>query len=222
MRTSVSSSYVLGALTAVGLTASLVGTASAQVQDRDQDRTQEQDRTYYQTGSHGERGIQERDRARDTQQLRDVLRNEGKLNSTEVSGLEPELQTYQKLQGDPEHLRATVRASEELGCQGECMGEVVRTMNRAMLHGMQDREAGVMVRTTLQEQVRLQEQTRTRASEQALGDQLRIRVQEKLQQWEQVREQLRQDELQRDQEREMLRQMERQGPGASHGQGVGR
>ncbi len=153
-----------------------------------------------------------RDQDRDLVKLRDQIHQETKLSQQELDALDPDLKEYLKNRGGGEQVRQMIRTALQNNCKATCLGEMVRTMNRAMIQGVGDKEARNMVESALREQIRERDQQRLTLSEQELGDKVRARVQERLAAMEQ--------EKTREHDRDRMRDMEH-APGAPGGGGKG-
>lgn len=170
----------------VALPGALLGQETVQTKETVQELTKEQER--------------------DLTQTREQIRKELKLKDADLEPVQAQLREYFRLQGDGDHLRATVRFGWENGCKQECLGEMVRSMNHAMVRGMQDREARQLVCDTLRDRVRDRDRDRIRLTDSQLGDQVRVRAQERLQDWERDRERLMREFMERERQRDVDRQ----------------
>lgn len=182
---------VRGLYLAIGAAFLLVGAGDGSAQDRtqSQDRTQTKDPTTH-TGSTSP----DPDRLRTRDQLRDILRTDGKLSDKEVESTSADLDGYVKNGGNQEQFRAMVRSSVGEGCKGVCLAEAVRSMNQFMERGQSGTQAG----NSLQAMLRQQNQERQQ-KQLAQGD---GKAQERLR--EQTRERTR--EMDRERTREQSRE----------------
>jgi hypothetical protein len=171
------------------LAASLVGTMASRgiAEDRTQDREQTQLRDP--TAHTGVRGDGDRDRTRDRDQLKEVLKVDGRLSDAEVASVSADLDGYLKRGGHQEQFRAMVRNSVGDGCGGVCLCEAVRSMNQFMAQGKSDAEAGKALGTIQREQKRQREQKKLVLTDQQKQEQLRQRTMERTR--EQARERTR-------------------------------
>jgi hypothetical protein len=171
------------------LAASLVGTMASRgiAEDRTQDREQTQLRDP--TAHTGVRGDGDRDRTRDRDQLKEVLKVDGRLSDAEVASVSADLDGYLNRGGHQEQFRAMVRNSVGDGCGGVCLCEAVRSMNQFMAQGKSDAEAGKALGTIQREQKRQREQKKLVLTDQQKQEQLRQRTMERTR--EQARERTR-------------------------------
>lgn len=138
---------------------------------------QEQERErVQQAGAEADPRAQEQER----EQLRKMLRSDGKLGEPEVATLGPDIDAYVARSGDPEQMRNMVRATVREGCTDACLVSAVRDMNRIMSRGVKSDEAGRMVQTAAQEEHRDRDRTQTRASAEERGAAVHARVESQL------------------------------------------
>jgi len=159
---------------------------------------------------------QDRTRDRDLLQLRDQIHKDTNLSQQELDALDPELKQYLQQKGSGEEVRTMIRTALQNNCKATCLGEMIRTMNRAMTQGVSDKEAQNMVSTALRDQIREHDQKRLTLSEQELGDKVRAQVQERLA----TREQDKSREREQAERREMERGLGSPAPGGEMGGGA--
>lgn len=160
---------------------------------------------------------QDRTRDRDLLQLRDQIHKDTNLSQQDLDALDSELKQYLQRKGSGEQVRAMIRTALQNNCKATCLGEMIRTMNRAMTQGVSDKEAQNMVSAALRDQIRERDQKRLTLSEQELGDKVRAQVQERLA----TREQDKSREREQAERREMERGLGSPAPGGSPGPGGG-
>jgi len=97
------------------------------------------------------------------------------------------LKQYLLQKGSGEQVRAMIQTALQNNCKATCLGETIRTMNRAMTQGVSDKEAQNMVSNALRDQIRERDQKRLTLTDQELGDKVRAQVQERLAKTEQER-----------------------------------
>lgn len=175
----------LGMLLAAGLVVGTATHASAQdgTQDRDQTRLRDP------TAHTGVPGTGDQDRIRDRDQLKVILKSDGRLSDAEVASVSAELDGYLKRGGQQEQFRAMVRNSVGDGCNGVCLCEAVRSMNQFMAQGQSDAQAGKALGTIQREQKQQREQKKLALTDQQKQEQLRQRTMERTR--EQARERTR-------------------------------
>jgi hypothetical protein len=179
----------------IGAALLLVGADDGAAQDKTQDRTQSQDRTQTKDpATHTGTTSPDPDRLRTRDQLKDVLRSDGKLSEKEIESTSADLDGYLKRGGTQEQFRAMVRSSIGEGCKGVCLAEAVRSMNQLMERG----QSGAQAASALQAMLRQQNQERQQ-KQLAQGD---GQAQERLR--EQTRERTR--EMDRERTREQSRE----------------
>lgn len=144
---------------------------------------------------------QDRTRDRDLLQLRDQIHKDTNLSPQELDALGPELKQYLLQKGSGEQVRAMIQTALQNNCKATCLGETIRTMNRAMTQGVSDQEAQNMVSNALRDQIRERDQKRLTLTDQELGDKVRAQVQERLATMEQEKTREREQAERRDMDR---------------------
>lgn len=172
--------------------------AFANDRDRDRDRDEDRDRTTTQ----------------DTAQLREELRKSTNLTDRDFEAISRELDEYVSRTRDREEISELVRSSLNENCMGECLREVVDSMNEAVEKGASPQEARSMV----SEALRNERMERKELSGRELGERVKERVKSSIREMEQDRE--------RDRTREMDREHRdrdgsRDGFGTGSGGGMG-
>jgi hypothetical protein len=178
-------------LAVLGAGAVLNVAVPAAAADQAQDRTQDQDR------------LRTRDR------LKDALQTDGKLSTSEIQSVEPDLDGIAKRGGNEEQFRAMIRSSLGDGCKGACLCEAVRSMNQFMQRGQSGEQARNTVQTMLRAQAQERERQKLALSDEQNQQRLRERTRE------------REKELDRERTREQSRERAQsgQGPAGAGSQG---
>jgi|GEM_PF-6486980 hypothetical protein len=166
--------------------------ADALADDRDRDRDEDRDRTTTQ----------------DTTQLREELRKSTNLTDQDFEVISSELDEYARRTRDREEISELVRSSLNENCMGECLREVIDSMNEAVEKGASPQEA----RTMVSEALRNERMERKDLSGRELGERVKERVESSIRKMEQDRE--------RDRTREMDRE-HRDRDGSRDGLGTG-
>lgn len=152
--------------------------AFANDRDRDRDRDEDRDRTTTQ----------------DTAQLREELRRSTKLTDQDFQAISRELDEYARRTQDREEIRELVRNSLNEDCRGECLREIIDSMNEAVEKGASPQEARSMV----SEALRNERMERKELSGKELGERVKERVESSIRTMEQDRERDRTRELDRE------------------------
>jgi hypothetical protein len=121
------------------------------------------------------------DQTRKRDQLRDQIHKDAKLTASEQQALAEPLDHYVAQGGNPERLRAMVRASLESGCKGVCLAEMVRSLNRTQHQGFDEDRAFEAVGTALREMKQERDRQHQSASDVQVRDRLRQRIDTELQ-----------------------------------------
>lgn len=166
--------------------------ADAFANDRDRDRDRDEDRN--------------RTMKQDTAQLREELRKSTKITDQDFEAISRELDEYASRTRDMKEISELVRSSLNENCMGECLREVVDSMNEAIEKGASPQEA----RTMVSEALRNERMERKELSGRELGERVKERVESSIRTMEQ------------DRERDRTRKMDREHrDGSSDGFGTG-
>lgn len=141
----------------VGVSGAPVG---AQEHERDRDRAQDEPHEVY--------GGKDR--------VQEEMRLQTGLSQGEWEQVDEEVGAYLRKGGDPNQVRQMVRDAQAVGCQGECLEECFRQMNRARGEGFSGPQAQKMVAAEIQAQVRERKEQGKDPDDEELAGQLRKRM----------------------------------------------
>lgn len=172
--------------------------AFANDRDRDRDRDEDRDRTMKQ----------------DTTQLREELRKSTDLTDQDFEAISRELDEYARRTQDREEIGELVRNSLNEDCRGECLRQIIDSMNEAVEKGASPQEARSMV----SEALRNERMESKELSGRELGERVKERVESSIREMEQDRERDRTREIDRE---HRDRDGSRDGFGTRNGGGMG-
>lgn len=117
---------------------------------------------------------------REVMRLKKALHNTTPaLDTRDMNAMDPELRRYLKAERERSELKLMVSDAVEEGCRGECLREVLATMNRAADRGVEDWRAREMVTEALRKET-LERETGMDSGGVTLGTAVRLRVEENL------------------------------------------